>query len=510
MVIVGGGITGLAAAHRWRELDPTAEIIVLEAHNRFGGVLESISEAGFLVERSADNFISNVPHAVNLCRRLGLESELISTNDTFRRAFVTRGNRLYPVPDGFMLMAAQKVWPILTTSLLSPVGKLRLLGEYFLPRRPVADESLASFVRRRLGREAFERLVQPLVGGIYTADAEKLSLAATLPRFLEMERAHGGLIRAALQQRKADRRGAKRPAHNGEPSPTASARPESGARYSLFLTLRQGMSQLVQALTERLGQVSLPGGISALHSGVSVQQLRPLPDGRWSVEIAPSTAAAATSTPPAIPGLGPTGSFTAQAVVLAVPAYHAAALIQPFHAELARELNQIEYAGSAVVSLGYRRDQVRHPLNGFGFVVPAIERRPILAGSFSSIKFAGRAPDGSVLIRVFMGGAMRPDLVQAPEAELRSIAESELASLLGISGPPTQAWVTRWPRRMPQYHLGHLDRVARIEAAVAAHPGLALAGSAYRGVGIPDCIRSGEKAAELLAAQPPATVSGNP
>ncbi len=481
VVVVGGGITGLAAAHRCRELDPTVEIVLLEASDRWGGVLETVCSDGFLLERSADNFISNVPYAVNLCRRLGLESELLSTDDRYRRAFVVRRGRLYPVPDGFMLMAAQKAWPVLTSRLLSPWGKARLLGEYFVPSRPVDDESLASFARRRLGREAFERLVQPLVGGIYTADAEKLSLAATLPRFLEMERVHGGLIRAALRQRKQERGAAATP---------GAAKGESGARYSLFLAPRLGMAQMVEALVQKLAGAHLVGN-------ATVRQITPSPQGDWEVRFrAEATGGAAL--PGAQAAEGGQTLVRAHGVLIATPAYHAAGLVGGFDAGLADELNRIEYAGSAIVSLGYRRDQVRHRLDGFGFVVPAVENRSILAGSFSSVKFAGRAPDDCVLIRVFLGGASHPELVELPESELQAIAERELKSLLGTSGAPRLAMATRWRRRMPQYHLGHVERVARIEAAAARHAGLELAGSAYRGVGIPDCIRSGESAAERL------------
>ncbi len=475
VAVIGGGITGLAAAHRLLELDPSLEVRLFESQGRVGGVLETFEDAGFLFERSADNFISNVPYAVDLCRRLGLEGELLSTNDAFRRAFVVRRGRLYPVPDGFMLMAAQKVWPVLTTRLLSLPGKLRLLAEYFVRAKAVEDESLAAFARRRLGREAFERLVQPLVGGIYTADAEKLSLAATLPRFLEMERQHGGLIRAALRQRKAARQAAPNGSQPGQRNTS-----ESGARYSLFLAPRHGMSQLVEALASRLGENVIQRQTLVVRLEASAN---PQPADRWNVHYRHGQEE---------------GRYSADAVILAIPAYHAATLLQPLDASLAAMLNEISYAGSAIVSLGYRRDQVRHPLNGFGFVVPAVEGREILAGSFSSVKFPGRAPDDSVLIRVFLGGSSHPHLVEASDDELRTITQRELQELLGVTGPPQVCHVTRWARRMPQYHLGHLDRVARIEAAAAAHQGLALAGSAYRGVGIPDCIRSGEAAANRL------------
>jgi len=459
VIVIGAGITGLAAAHRLRELTPDVKVTVLEAGPRAGGVLETIRRDGYLIEHSADNFITNVPWAIDLCRRIGLGDELIATSTEQRGALVVHRGTIERVPAGFMLMAPARLWPLVTTPLLSPLGKLRLLAEWFIPRRKTAgDETLASFARRRLGREAFENIVQPLVGGIYTADPEKLSLAATLPRFLEMERKHGSLIRAA------------RAADNPAPENT-----ESGVRYGLFWTLRDGLTSLVERLVEKLS----PGNVR-LNS--PVRQLLHDHDGTWLVALESGE------------------TLQADALILAIAAPRAAQLLGAIDETASKLLGQIEYAGTSIVSLVYRRSDIARPLDAFGFVVPAVEKRRILAGSFSSLKFAGRAPDDQVLIRVFIGGALQRELAELPDDQLRRIATEELRDLIGASGDPLLVDIARWPASMPQYHLGHTALVAAIEAAASRHRGLALCGSAYHGVGIPHCIHSGELAAERMLA----------
>jgi oxygen-dependent protoporphyrinogen oxidase len=466
IAVIGGGITGLAAAHRLIELEPTLDVKLFEAGPSLGGVLQTERQDGYLLELSADNFITNVPWALDLCRRIGFGDQLIETREAQRRAFVMRDGRLLPVPDGFMLMAPNKVWPVLSSPILSLPGKLRMLWEWFVRRRTDnSDESLSSFVRRRFGREVFERLVQPLVGGIYTADSDKLSLRATLPRFIEMERRHGSLIRAVRNE-------AREKKERGEKDQ------ESGARYSLFVAPREGMSSLVEALAARL-----PAGAVQLNS--PVERITRHEAGGWLVSLA---------------GRRDAAQIHFDAVIVASPAPAAAKMLAEVDRDLSKDLQKIPYAGSAVALLGYRRDQVEHRLDGFGFVVPEVEHRQILAGSFSSIKFNGRAPDGHVLLRIFMGGAARPDLVHLPDETLQSIVAREIGPLLGIHGEPELFRVGRWGGHMPQYHLGHVELVQRIEDRAASLGNLHLAGNAYHGVGIPNCIHSGEQAAERLVA----------
>jgi oxygen-dependent protoporphyrinogen oxidase len=510
VAVVGGGITGLAAAHRLRELDPSLEVHVFEAGPRLGGVIQTRRIGDFLVECGPDNFITNVPWGVELCRRLELLDELLPTDAAHRRALVVRRGRLLPIPEGFTLMSPGKLWPVLTTRLLSPWGKVRLMCEYFIPRRRNrAEESLAAFARRRLGREVYQRLVEPLVAGIYTADPEQLSVQAALPRFAEMEQTHGSLIRAA-------RREARRAS-----SARGTASPESGARYGLFVTLRDGMSRLVDALAARLGEASI-------HLRSAVQTIARDPQGRWQVPVvgaagnrSPTLDPRGASNPCGQsaelpqPATGPCSAEESQrpspasepatvqthvfdGVLLAVPAYWAAEQLRGLDPLLADGLAQIPYASSAVVSLGYARTQIAHRLDAFGVVVPHAEQRPMLAASFSSVKYPGRAPAGQVLIRVFLGGALNPQVLDGDDAQLQRIAHEELSALLGIAGDPLMACVCRWPRSMPQYHVGHLERLALIQQRLTQWPTLQLAGAAYEGVGIPACIHQGERAAERL------------
>lgn len=446
IVIVGGGISGLAAAHRLIELGiAPARITLLEASPRLGGTIQTEHRDGFLLERGPDSFISEKPQATALAKRLGLESRLIQTNEQFRRSFIVRNGRLRPVPEGFQLLAPSRIWPFISTDIFSLPGKLRMAADLLLPRRRangIEDESLASFVRRRLGQEALERMAQPMVGGIYTADPETLSLRATLPRFLDMERDHRSVILAMMRQ--GQKRGT------------------SGARYSLFLSFDRGMEVLVDALKRVVPNV---------HLNTRVEAIQKSEDG-WTIRTDGGN------------------SMAADAICLAVPAYVAARL-------LANErLNAIRYASTATINFAYPREAIRHPLNGFGFVVPFVEKRSLIACTFSSVKFNNRAPEGYVLLRAFAGGALQPEIFALPDLETR--IEADLRELLGINGKPLFTEVAKWERSMPQYEVGHLDRVEAIENEVRRLPGLVLAGNAYRGAGIPVCIRSGETAAESL------------
>jgi oxygen-dependent protoporphyrinogen oxidase len=456
IVIVGGGISGLAAAHRLIELSKENEVTLIEASNRLGGTIQTTHRDGFLLERGSDSFISEKPQAVALAKRLGLESRLIQTNEEYRRSFIVRNGRLRPVPEGFQLLAPSRIWPFIASDIFTVTGKLRMAADLFLPRKGTngtKDESLASFVRRRLGSEALERMAQPMVGGIYTADPETLSLRATLPRFLDMERDHRSLILAMLRQGRTAKRGT------------------SGARYSLFLSFDRGMQVLVDALAQTKADIRLNTRAEALKR-----------DGlTWTITTN-------------------TGEqLKADAVCLAVPAYIAASLLSEIDQDLANKLRQIRYASTATINLAYRRAALAHPLNGFGFVVPFVEKRSLIACTFSSVKFSGRAPDEHVLLRAFAGGALQPEIFALHETEMAKRVKADLRELLGIKEAPLFVEVAKWERSMPQYEVGHLDRVKEIENSLNKLPGLTLAGNAYRGAGIPDCVRSGESAAEFMA-----------
>ena len=470
IVVIGAGLTGLSAAHRLvgsiakPRSRPATEVLLLEAGDRLGGAIWTDRRDGFTLEGGADSFITNKPWGVELCRELGLADRLIGTDSQHRRSFVVHRGRLVPVPEGFVLMAPSRLLPVLTSPILSIRGKARLLLDLVLPRRDEeTDESLAAFVRRRLGRETLDRLVQPLVGGIYTADPNELSLRATLPQFLEMERTAGSLIRAARRQAKAAR---------GEDRRDQA----SGARYGLFVTPDEGMDTLIRALVD-----SLPMGVARRNCPVR-RLARPDPRGPWRVELLDGSA------------------IEADAVLVSVEAHAAARLMDRLDPALAGQLRAIPYASSTIANVAYRRDAIAHPLDGFGAVVPIVEGREILAVSFTSVKFPRRAPEGTVLMRVFLGGATQPQLADLDDAEVAAIVRRELGDLLGARGEPLFLEVARHSRAMPQYTLGHLDRVAEIRRLAGRHPGLALAGNAYDGVGIPDCIRSARQAADSLLA----------
>jgi oxygen-dependent protoporphyrinogen oxidase len=460
IVVIGGGIAGLAAAHRLVELARDGarpvDLVLLEAEGRLGGTIRTEHADGCLLEGGPDSFISEKPWALALAERIGLGPELRRTDDRFRKTYVVRGGRLAPLPEGFLLMAPTRVGPVLRSRVFSWRGKLRLGLDLVRPRRRGdGDESLGSFVRRRLGREALDRVVQPLIGGIYTADPDRLSLAATMPRFLALERQHRSVI---LGLRRS--------------APPGAAGATSGARWSLFVTLAEGMEGMVEALARRL-----PPGAVRLRTPATA--LVPAAAG-WRVEL---------------PG---GAGLPADGVVLAGPAGRMAALVRGAEPGLAELLDGITYASSATVALAYPRAAVRHPLDGFGFVVPRVEGRAVLACTFSSVKYPGRAPAGTILLRVFVGGALQADQLERDDPALARLAHDDVAPLLGITGDPVLSRVWRHPRAMPQYEVGHLDRVAAMEARLAALPGLALAGAAYRGVGMSDCVRSGEAAAEQL------------
>ena len=472
IVIIGGGISGLAAAYRLTELSRTnkapLEITVLEASDRLGGIIRSEHRDGFLLERGPDSFISEKPEAVTLARRLGIDSRLIHTNERYRRSFIVRNGRLRKVPEGFQLLAPSRLWPFVTTDIFSIPGKLRMAADLLLPRAKLngsKDESLASFVTRRLGKEALDRMAQPMVGGIYTADPEKLSLRATLPRFLEMESEHRSIILAMFNRRSTA-------SSHHDPSGV------SGPRYSLFLSFDEGMQVLTDELARRITD-----------AGVNIQLKSRVSSLDHSSAEGPGVWALST---------GKDRPLIADAVCFAVPAYSAATLVEKIDNQLCHQLRQIDFASTATINFAYRREDIQHPLDGFGFVVPFIEKRSLIACTFASVKFLGRAPENGVLLRAFVGGALQPDMFQLDEKEMVLRVKSDLAELLGINAEPLFMETMKWSRSMPQYEVGHLDRVSAIEHALENHPTLTIAGNSYRGAGIPDCIRSGTDAAEEL------------
>lgn len=463
VVIIGGGIAGLAAANRLAAVLPGADLTLVESDSRLGGKIATDRVDGFVIEGGPDTFLAYKPRGVGLCRELGLEPRLHGTNPIIRRTYIQRGPRLYDLPEGLTGLIPSRFGPMARTALISPWGKLRLALEYLLPPRAGdADESIAAFVQRRLGRELYDRLIEPLLSGIYAGDGAHLSLAATFPQLRQAERQHGGLIRSMLAARRKP------------PAPGRAAPPSGGHSRSAFLTPTTGLAEIVEALEARLA------GRVALRLNTAVSRVAAMPGG-YSVHLVTGQA------------------LTAAAVILAAPAFVTADLLAGLDAEAAAGLRAIPYVSTATVSVAYPLAHIPRPLDGYGYLIPRAENRPILACTWTSTKFPHRAPEGLGLIRAFVGSAGREAVLDQDDAALVDLVRAELRRTLGVTAPPLLQRVFRWPCAMPQYTVGHLDRLAAVERRLAAYPGLYLAGNGYRGIGLPDCIASGEHAANAAA-----------
>jgi protoporphyrinogen/coproporphyrinogen III oxidase len=467
VAVIGGGIAGLAAAYRvtksFSDLNKPLELSVFESSNRLGGIIETVEGDDCLVEMGPDSFTTLKPGAINLCREIDLESHLISTNSSNRRAFIARRGILNAIPKGFVMIAPNQYDAFFESNILSRTGKLRMAIEQFIaPKETVAeDESVASFVRRRFGPEAVDAIAQPMMGGIYTSDITRLSLRATMPKFLDYEQKYGSVAA-----------GLRREERSMAVASTSHMTESGGARYSAFVTLDNGMQVLVNRLVELVGRKNI-------HCNTAIDSLS-RKDDVWCLDL---------------PGRE-TQIF--DKVILAVPTAAASRLLKSVDESLSDLFAGIRYASSVVSCLLVNRKQIGHPLDGFGFVVPAKEKRSILACSFSSIKFAGRCPEDKVILRVFMGGELAPDMWQLPDDELLKMAIADLRVYLGLSGSAQQYWIKRWPQSMPQYDVGHLALAGSIELALCGLEGVHYAGAGLRGVGVPDCITSGENAARAV------------
>ncbi len=462
VVVVGGGIAGLATAYNLqkgaRASGVALECTLVESEDRLGGKIVTHTEGGFVVEGGPDSFLTQKPWALQLCRELGLGDRLIGVNESQRKTTILWKGRFRPLPDGVFLIVPTRFMPFALSSLFSPLGKLRMGLDLLIPRRKeTSDESVGSFIRRRLGQEALERLGDPLMGGVHTSDPEQQSLLASFPRFAETERKYGSLIRGMLAARRA-------------------APPRTDKPLPAFMSLKGGVQELVTALVQHLNSVDV-------RVGRRVTRLEQAAGGGYRV------------------GLDDGAMLEADAVVLAVPARMAAPLVQAIDADLASRLASIRYISTSTVSLGYRRADIQHPLDGSGFLIPTKEGHGITGCTWSSTKFAGRAPDDGVLMRCFIGRPSDQATPLLPAAELVRTARAELRDLMGITVEPVLTQVFTWRDGHPQYDVGHLDRVAGLDRLCAAHPGLYLTGSSYRGVGLPDCIHNASLVAEAVLAK---------
>jgi oxygen-dependent protoporphyrinogen oxidase len=459
VVIIGAGLSGLASALRLEESAKangiSLDLTLLERGPKPGGVTSTVDINGFLIEEGPDCFLTEKPAGMALVKRLGLDSQLIGTDPNIRQSFILKRNRLHPIPEGFYMMAPSRIMPLLTTPLLSPLGKLRAALEPFIPRRrDVQDESIGDFVTRRLGREALDYLAQPLVGGVYNADPYELSLSACTPQFKAMEQKYGSLLKAMAARR------------------LHSQQRVSGARYSLFATFPKGMQTLVDAMVSRISS-------EAFWMSHAVQSLKPREGGSWEVATHDR-------------------SFEADAVVLAIQPNKMAAFLSPLDKEWEKLLDGIPAHDSATLNLGFRREDVGHPLDGYGFVVPSVEKKLYVGASFSSQKFPGRAPEGNVLIRVFLGKeGVSYYYSQGPDQLLESVL-GELATVLQLKNHPLFEHLVVYAKSQSYFRPGHVSLAARLLEKAGETKGLYLAGNGLSGSGIPDCVAAGEAAADKI------------
>ena len=461
IVIVGGGIAGLSAAYYATKIIPQAQITLIESSNRWGGKITTdrvpFDHGQFIIEGGPDTFLATKPYATALCKELGLGERLHGTNPHKKNTYVLNKGRLLPLPDGLAMMIPTNIQAILKSGLVSWFGKARMGLDFLQPAKAVhGDESLGTFVTRRLGREAYENLIEPLMSGIYAGDGDQLSLASTFPYLRDLELKYGSLARGALQMRAKS---------NGKSV--------QGSR-SAFLTPTTGLAEIVEALVGYLHSNNVD-----LHLNTAVISIIQSTPDAWKVILSNGEA------------------LQADAIILATPAYISGRLLASVDPELASTLESIDYASTATISLAYRQSDLPRDLDGYGYVIPRREGRKALACTWTSTKFPHRAPDGYALIRVFVGRAGQD--IPWNEIDLLSLAKEELNLTLGITAEPLLYRIFMWDKAMPQYNLGHPEKLKQIDVALEKYPGLALAGNGYRGIGIPDCIRSGELAVDRVS-----------
>jgi len=463
IAVVGAGITGLACALHLHAIDSSLEITLYEREDRVGGKILTEDVDGFTIEAGPDAFLASKRGGVSLSNELGLEDRLVSPDPRHRRSFVLRGGKLLPLPQGLSGLVPGELKPMLRTRILSPAGKARMARDLAIPPRTgSADESLASFVRRRMGAEIYERMIEPLLAGIYAGDGERLSLAATFPQLRASELTHGGIIKGALAQKQ------ERAARGSNQTPPTG-----------FLSFQTGMRELIDRALEKVAD-----------NGARVV-CRTICSGLQSEEGVPGYRLTLTR-----PEGETVESF--DGVALAVPAWAAAPLLADLSPMASDVLARIEHVSSALIAVAFPKSQLVEPLDGYGYVVPRVEGRDVMAMTWISSKWPGRAPAGQVLVRAFVGRAGQDAALQGDDASLVQVTLREIRDVLGVWVEPSLTRVYRWDRGMPQYTMGHLDRIDRIESEVTRLPGIELAGNYLRGVGIPDCITSGETAAANL------------
>lgn len=457
VVIIGGGIAGLAAAYTLQEKTDQVQYTLIEKNQELGGKIITINKDGFLVEGGPDCYLAEKPSVTEMARKVGLEDSLLGTNEENKGTFVLSRGKLHNLPEGLMLMVPTKIVPFALSPLISWPGKIRMSFDLFLPKKKqFSDETLKSFVVRRLGQEALDKIAEPLIGGIHGGDPGTMSLKASFPRFLDMESKYGSLTKAMLAARKR--------------VPKMKPNPSSKIPKTYFVSFKEGMGELVKAMEQRF--------TGKIIKGKSVTKVEKVQQG-YQVFIEDDK------------------PLMADGIIFAIPAHDAAKLMGKLDSVIAQKLKETPMASSATISVGYKRKDIPGALNSFGFVVPNIEKRKINAVTYSSVKWHHRVPnDDFVLLRTFVGGAKNSHLAHASEEEILQWVKQEFKEVLGITAEPVMTSVYRWLNARPQYVLGHLERMEEIENRLENLPGLYLAGGSYRGIGVPDCLKDGIKAAE--------------
>ena len=467
VVIVGGGISGLSTA--FSLLEQAAKVglslrcTILESSSSWGGKIVTHRIGDIVTEAGPDSFLSQKQAGLALCTKLGLTDQLINTNETAKKASVLHHGRLHDLPEGLLSFVPKQLGPFFRSGLLSWTGLARMGLEVAVPSGPASgDESLAGFLRRRFGRQAYERVLEPLMSGIYAGDAEQMSLRATFPRFFELEQQYGSVVRGMMAAKKA-----------AVPVSTG------GPRRTMFVSLKHGLGEIVTALTSRLAQ---QGVDLRLGCHVDAVRVRSHELGRWTYDLI----------------LQDRSALSADALVLATPAFVSAELLRPLSPIAGGLLELIPYTSTATIAMTFPAHAVAGSAKGFGFIVPRIEGRDLIAATWTSLKWPHRAPADQLLVRCYVGGVDREEILKQDDDQLIATVRSELKVLCGIHADPMYTEVNRWWKGMPQYTIGHLDRLSQLDAALSRYPGLVLTGAGYRGVGIPDCIRDGAIAAERV------------
>lgn len=464
IVVIGGGAAGLGAAYTLQEKiagKQDIDFLLLEKENRFGGQILTEKRDGFVFEKGPDCFVSEKPWVFELADKVGIRDRATTTRDENKGTFIFSRGRLHPLPEGVMSLVPTSFWPFVTSSLFSWPGKIRMGMDFFVPKRTsTEEESLAQFVRRRLGKDALEKLADPLIAGIHASDPEKMSIKATFPRFLEMEQNHRSLIKASLAARKKIAALMK-----------AAKAKSPGMKKTFFMSFTDGMQEFTDAVIAKINQENLRPGKKA------EKIERPEGTGAYVIRLADGE------------------SIEADAIVFTGLCGPTADLVEGLDKELASTLRTIPLVTSATVSLAFKSSDLTESLKGFGLIIPSSEKRKIMAATFSSNKWRNRAPEGYSLIRCFVGGATNQELVELDDKEMIEMVRDEIRDIIGITATPQLTAICRWIKAMPQYTIGHLDRLAKIDERLADYPGLFLAGASYRGVGVPDCINSGNIAA---------------